>query len=351
MASPTDPATSRRAFLRRASALAAAAAWAARGGIALADDVPAKLPAKVPAAAKPATASVGNPNAARAAATLPATRPTWNWSNPPKTPAALITHHEYESVAMKTKVGYQVYLPPGYADAASAAARYPVLYWCHGLTHSESSDLFPPRLIEQAIKAKALPSAIVVYANGGSESWYADSADGTLLAETTFIRELIPHVDATYRTVADRKGRAIHGMSMGGGGATKFALKYPELFSSVVAYAPSYRLIDDMQLEPRQARIYQYIFGGDPKRFMAEHPFTLLRQNAERVRGKVGIKFYIGTDDKPVLMDGCKRFHALLDELKVPHEFTWVEGANHNLGKLLAFAKTDGLAFAGKHFG
>jgi S-formylglutathione hydrolase FrmB len=290
------------------------------------------------------------PAAAAVPATGPMTRPPWAWSNPPKTPIPLLTHHEYESASMKTRVGYQVYLPPGYADAGNAA-RYPVLYWTHGLTHSESSDLFPPKLVEQAIKEKALPPAIVVYANGGSESWYADSADGKWLAETTFIRELIPHVDATYRTVPDRKGRAIHGMSMGGGGAVKFALKYPDLFSSVVAYAPSFRTVEDMQLEFRQARIYRYIFDNDPARFMAEHPFTLLKKNVEQVRGKVGIKVYIGTADKPVLMDGCRKFHALLDELKVPHEFTWVEGAIHNLGKLLAAAKTDGLAFAAKHFG
>ena len=51
------------------------------------------------------------------------------------------------------------------------------------------------------------------------------------------IEDLIPLIDANYRTISDRRGRWVEGMSMGGNGSLKFALKFPDLFSSVVAYA------------------------------------------------------------------------------------------------------------------
>lgn len=51
------------------------------------------------------------------------------------------------------------------------------------------------------------------------------------------MRELIPRVDAKFRTVANRDGRAIQGMSMGGEGGMRFAVKHPDLFSSFVACA------------------------------------------------------------------------------------------------------------------
>ena len=72
---------------------------------------------------------------------------------------------------------------------------------------------------------------ILVYASGGSQTNYCDSYDGKYMAETTVIKELIPYIDKNYRTIASRNGGRIQGMSMGGFGAMRLALKYPDLFS------------------------------------------------------------------------------------------------------------------------
>lgn len=277
-------------------------------------------------------------------------KPYLSWFNPPAKPVPLLAHHGYDSPSMRTKVGYNLYLPPGYETEATAR-RYPVVYWLHGRGQSENTDQFPPAIVDAAIRDRTIPPLIVVYASGGANSWYADSPDGKHLAETTVVRELIPHVDATYRTIAGREGRAIQGMSMGGRGAVKFALKYPELFSSVVAFAPSFRTATEMDLEAAQRESLQRMFAGDADRFMADHPAAHLRKNVERVRGKLGIKLLIGTKDRDVLLNGCRRFHALLDELKVPHDYAEVEGVDHNLPKLAAAVRAEGLAFAAKHFG
>jgi endo-1,4-beta-xylanase len=283
-------------------------------------------------------------------ATAPSTRPYLTLNNPPKAPQPLLTHKTYHSAAMNLEVGYNIYLPPGYDEAANASKRYPVIYWLHGLTNSESSDQFSPKLIQQAITEKKIPPLIFVYACGGATSWYADSADGKWLIDTTFIRELVPHIDATYRTIASRDGRAIQGMSMGGVGCMKFALKYPELFSSVVSFAPAFRSWEEMGLETRQREIKTRMFGDDESRFVAEQPFTLAKKNVDRIKDKIAIKFFIGDKDSEVRRNSCAKFDALLNELKVPHEFTLLQGPKHNLGELMVAVKFEALEFAAKHF-
>lgn len=276
------------------------------------------------------------------------TQPYITWFNPPKVDSPLLSHRSYESQAMKTKVGYRLYLPPGYANAGSE--RYPVLYWLHGRSGSESSDSFPIVTVDQAIRDKTIPPMIVVYACGGQLSWYTDSPDGKWMAETTVIRELIPHIDATYRTIATREGRAVQGMSMGGYGAVKFALKYPDLFSSVVAFAGSYRSAEEL-IEADKGLVFNTMFGGDAARFDAEHPATLIKKNADALRNRVKIKMVMGTKDKPVLLAAQRRFHELLKELNVPHEYTEIEGIEHNLPKLAAAVKTEALEFTARHLG
>jgi enterochelin esterase-like enzyme len=271
-------------------------------------------------------------------------KPYMTFNNPPKTPQALLEHKTFPSAAMKQDVGYNIYLPPGYAE--NATQRYPVVYWFHGMNNSESSDQFPAKYLDDGIKDKSLPPMIIVYACGGQKSFYSDSIDGKFMAETGIIKELIPHIDATYRTIATREGRAVQGMSMGGFGCLKLAFKYPELFSSAVAFAGGY--VDAPFLNKKSPELIEKLFG-DAAKFDENHPFNWAKKNAEQFRGKLAIKMYIGNKD--FLYDCNKQMHAILDELKVPHEYIEVDGVEHNLGKLSQFAKKDGFKFAAEHFG
>jgi enterochelin esterase-like enzyme len=112
----------------------------------------------------------------------------------------------------------QHYLPPDYA---AASVRYSVVYWLPGGGCNEDPDSLSIAQgllggIDAAIRKGKLPPLIFVVVNGGRYTRYYDSLDGSIMMETTVIRELIPHIDATYRTVATRDGRAIQGGSMGG---------------------------------------------------------------------------------------------------------------------------------------
>ncbi len=274
-------------------------------------------------------------------------KPFMSFFNPPADPIPLEEHRSYESASMKTRVGYNIYLPPGYAEPGNTN-RYAVIYWLHGRGCSESNDQCPVSTVDAAIRSNAIPPLIFVYASGGGMSFYSDSVDGKWLAETTIIKELSPHIDATCRTIPSRNGRAIQGMSMGGFGALKLALKYPDLFSSVVAFAGGYRSAEGIQADEVSRQVLQRVFGNDPQRFMANHPASVARTNAAAIRNRVAIKMLVGLDDS--LLENNRSMHATLTELNLAHQYWEIPGIKHDLPRLSSWLGSDGLQFAASHF-
>jgi S-formylglutathione hydrolase FrmB len=269
------------------------------------------------------------------------------WNNPPSKPIPHLQHHSYPSAAMGTEVGYNIYLPPGYAT--DTGRRYPVVYWCHGRGCTESNDQFPAGLIDDGIRRKFLPPMIVVYLSGGSRSFYSDSVDGRWLAETTIIRELIPHIDAKWRTIAARDGRAIQGMSMGGFGALKLALKYPDFFSSAVAFAGAFRQPEEMT-EKSNAEIFARMFNDDADVFLANHPATIARTNRRKILdSELAVRLYVGTADG--LLESSRAMHRVLTEIGLSADCIEFHNVRHDLPKLAELIKTDALEFAVTHFG
>ncbi len=168
--------------------------------------------------------------------TAEAQLPEHHWVNPLPAGAHERVHHStYHSAVMGIDVGYAIYLPPGYEDPANSERRYPVVYFHHGgFEGNEGRMLNPARqdmasLIDAWIQSGDVGPMIYVFPNGGPVSNY-DHERG--MSETTFVRELIPHVDARYRTIAGRAGRGIEGFSAGARGAARDMFKYPELFCS-----------------------------------------------------------------------------------------------------------------------
>jgi endo-1,4-beta-xylanase len=272
-------------------------------------------------------------------------KPFMSFYNPPAAPIPLEEHHSYDSAVMHTRVGYNIYLPPEYSGNTN---RYPVIYWLHGRGCSESNDQFPATIVDDAIRSNAIPPLIFVYASGGGMSFYSDSANGEWMAETTLIKELIPHIDATYRTIPNRAGRAIQGMSMGGFGAMKLALKYPEFFSSVVAFAGGYRDAHGIQADEISREIFKRVFDGDTQRFMANHPATIARAHPAEIRGRIGIKMLVGLED--YLLENNRALHASLTELNLQHEYWEIPGIQHDLTRLSTWIGHGGLLFAVRHF-
>lgn len=249
------------------------------------------------------------------------------WVNPPKDPPYGVTHHVFTSKAMNTAVGFNIYLPPGYATSPNQ--RYPVIYWMHGAGGHESQGLAQATMLNNAIVSGAIQPTIMVIPNGGRRSEYRDWPEQNIMAETMIVKELIPHVDANFRTLPAPHGRAIEGMSMGGNGSLKLALKYPEMFGSVLAIAGTYGRI----------RLDGYYYAGvaaEQQKWVAnlaqwysaeDDVFVLAEKNYGRL-GHLRIRLLIGTTD--VSYPDSEKLHAHLRDLGVAHEYEVLLGVPHN---------------------
>jgi len=232
---------------------------------------------------------------------------------------------KFKSDAAGSDVSYYVYLPPGYE---SGGRNYPVVYWFHGAFGRPYSATPVVKRLDAAIRAGEAPEMIVVSCiDPTGLSMWTNSKDGHLPMETILTEELIPHIDASYRTISDRSGRGIEGFSMGGYGAAYLGIKYHALFSSISVLAGALHTPETFR--ERRRTIFDNVFSGDAEYARERSPWTVLQENADAVRGKTSIRVFVGADDG--LLDWNRNYHAMLDELKIENEWGVVPGSPHDL--------------------
>ncbi|MGV3754393.1 MAG: alpha/beta hydrolase [Verrucomicrobiota bacterium] len=274
---------------------------------------------------------------AKKKSTSPASNaPSIVWVNTPKErdlplPTGL-THHTFYSAAAKTNVGYCIYLPPGYETAGDK--RYPVIYNLHGNGGNEFHSLEDVKLLHEGIVAGKWPPLIMVLPNGGKSTFYKDSFDGRFPIETMFIKEFIPHIDKTYRTIAARHGRCIEGFSMGGRGSTRLALKYPDLFCSLFCQAGNVPRTAD-GFDPAKPTEYPNSYlGPDRQNYVDNDVYHLLKKNVDRIKGRLRIQIACGTKDSGHLPT-IKDFHNALLEQGIDHTYIELENLDHQRTEML----------------
>jgi enterochelin esterase-like enzyme len=257
------------------------------------------------------------------------TYPEPHWVDPNDSDASSAKFRKFASKTIGEEVSYHIYLPPQYEEQPSR--RFPVIYWLHGLGGNQRGGTFTFGVrADEAIREGAMPVAIIVFVNGMVSSFYCDWVNSKRPAESVIIKDLVPHIDTTYRTIAKREGRLIEGYSMGGYGAGHLGFKYPELFGAVVIDAGA--LIGEMAINgPNLAPIFEGAWGGEKDRFWAEHPTTLATKNADLIRGKQRIRIGCGGDDN--LLARNRELHELLTKLNIEHRYEVVEGVAHNAGE------------------
>lgn len=135
-----------------------------------------------------------------------------------------------ERLTLAGGVPVNVVLPANY-DASSM--RYPVVYLLHGYSENENTWISQGGLLSFA----ADKQVIFVAPGGDPDGWYTDWRDGRYAWETFHLRTLIPFIDASYRTIAGREGRAIVGLSMGGFGAMSYAARHPDTFVAAASFS------------------------------------------------------------------------------------------------------------------
>lgn len=243
--------------------------------------------------------------------------------------APRVTHHVFTSKSAKAEVSYHLYRPAAYETDSSR--RFPVVYWLHGSGGGLPGIPSVARRFDAAIEAGKLPPCLVVFVNGLEMGMYVDWADGSAPVESMIIRDLLPQVDATYRTIAKREGRLLDGFSMGGYGAARLGFKYPELFRavSIVGAGP---MQAELKSTPRASRIQaedllKRAYGGEQSVFLEASPRKFAQLNAQKIRQETLVRMVIGEKDETFANN--EAFHRHLEALGIPHGWTIVPGVGH----------------------
>jgi enterochelin esterase-like enzyme len=149
--------------------------------------------------------------------------------------AGEIVHDEFQSVALGRKVAMNVYLPDGYKEGQ----HYPVSYLLHGAGGNETewANGGLAQIMDAMVARGQVRPTVVVMPTLGGGTWWVDGAVDK--ADTAFMQELLPYVERKYKVATDRAARSIGGESMGGYGALRFALKYPERFCAAAILSPA----------------------------------------------------------------------------------------------------------------
>lgn len=196
-----------------------------------------------------------------------------------------------------------VYLPPGYEKGNT---RYPVLYLVHGSgdtaagwTMAGAANIILDNLIAQK---KAAPMIVVMPFNGGTPA--APPAAGSTAFEGYMLKELMPFVDAKYRTAPGRKNRAMAGLSAGGAATYNVGLKHLEIFSQLGMFSAA---------------------GGGGGDFATRYPQLVSDPKGTNTRLTV---FWIGCGQQDPLDTAAKTFDASLTKLQIKHTFMDREGGH-----------------------
>ncbi len=211
-----------------------------------------------------------------------------------------------------------VYVPPGYDEARNR--RYPVLYLLHGFANDHHSWHRYGRandILDNLLAQRAIQPFLVVMPLGyggahvnGDGTGIPPAAAGAFggdaaLYERDLLEDIIPMIDAKYRTVANRKNRAIVGFSMGGGQAGRFGLRHLETFSHVGIMSAG--------------------MGGGPDN---NEPMATLAADPARANKLIDLLWIAcGTDD--TALKGAKTLHQALEKAGVKHTYLETEGAHH----------------------
>ena len=220
---------------------------------------------------------------------------------------------------------YRILLP---ADYEASAGRYPVLYLLHGADGNEKDWTSRTNLTAYAERYR-----LIIVMPGVGNSWYANSAsDEKARYEDVIIRDLIPYIDGKYRTIGNWHGRAIAGLSMGGFGAMKFALRYPHLFICAASFSGAFDAPrTNIVLNPTDERSKRLlsIFGptdGEARR--QNDVFELARRIKDGTRLPY---FYVATgsgDQLASVLPANPRFADVLRERKFAYEYHERPGAH-----------------------
>jgi S-formylglutathione hydrolase FrmB len=225
----------------------------------------------------------------------------------------------WHSKILKQKLGMNVILPE------IGEGPYEVLYLLHGLSDDYTTWVRRTR-IEWYVRE--LPIMIVM--PDGHRGWYTDNDNGPAYGRYLG-EEIVTFIDRNFPARRDRDGRHIGGLSMGGYGALRTALRYPDLFSSANSHSGAlfhgsadWTLPDAQEDRRTFPEEMHQIFGPRPQG--SSHDILALARSAQVAGLLPRLLLDCGADD--FLLDANRKIHHELNHLDIPHEYREFPGGH-----------------------
>ncbi|HKI11697.1 MAG TPA: alpha/beta hydrolase-fold protein [Candidatus Acidoferrum sp.] len=292
-----------------------------------------------------------------------------------------------------------IYLPASYASEKTR--RYPVIYFLHGFTDSDDKWfgftkhwINLPEILDKTFAEPGTREMIVVMPNAFTRyqgSMYSNSVT-TGNWEDFIVRELVPYIDAHYRTLPQAESRGLAGHSMGGYGTLRIGMRHPEVFSSLYVLSPCCMALPDAGMtagskkaeavkDPAQVDQADFLtkaslalaaaWSPDPQnppmflalptkdgelqpavvaKWHANDPLSMIDQNIANLRQLRGIAIDVGDRDGGIT-EHSRDLDRALTSYHIPHQFEVYEGDHLNhiadriASKLIPFFSSQ-LAFA-----
>lgn len=241
------------------------------------------------------------------------------------------------STILNREIRYSILLPNDYDK--NTEKRYPVVYMLHG--YGDDHNSWNGKYLHANDKIKYLESQglsdmIYVFPQGFN-TYYCNFYTGAFNYMDMFVQELVPYIDATYRTIPDRQHRSITGYSMGGFGAMVLPEKHPETFLCSAPLSMSFRTDAQYMAEPQSGWDNQWgsIFGGKGQmgtnrltEYYKQHcPYYYFTDANRSALSQVKWYFTCGDDEEQLLIANDS-LHVILRDRGFDHEFRVGDGAH-----------------------
>jgi len=240
--------------------------------------------------------------------------------------AAKVDTLQVASTAMSKTYKAAVVLPNSYAKSKSA---FPVMYLLHG-AYGHFGDWLkntPNKKLVQNLSD--LYNMIIVMPEGETFSFYLDSPVNRGSQFETFItQEVIQKVDKTYRTISNRTGRVITGLSMGGHGALYLSAKHPDLFCAAGSMSGAVDMSTMLNRESsaQVVKLMQPVFGDKSDNSEMYAQYAVMGMLDKLKANKLPLIIDCGVDD--FLIEPNRELHRRLVYNKVDHDYTERPGAH-----------------------
>lgn len=240
--------------------------------------------------------------------------------------AAKVDTLQIASAAMNKTYKAAVVLPNSYTKSKST---FPVMYLLHG-AYGHFSDWLkntPNKKLVQSLSDQY--NLIIVMPEGETFSFYLDSPVNKGSQFETFItQEVIQKVDKTYRTISNKSGRVITGLSMGGHGALYLSARHPDLFCAAGSMSGAVDMSTMLNRESsaQVVKLMQPVFGdrSDNSELYAQHAVMGMLDKLKE--NKLPLIIDCGVDD--FLIEPNRELHRRLVYNKAEHDYTERPGAH-----------------------